>query len=882
MLKSLYTLVNFLLIGNLKPKGENMKKIISIMMILCLTLSGLIIGQLFYSSSVSAPDPDLPDLEISQENITISSTNPIVGESIDINATIWNMGNADAENITVNFYEEDELIGSKVIHIPVNISWSINTLDSTGSIGGDSSIAVDDEKGIHISYGDSTNLDLKYAYKPNGGDWGIYSIDTLDDVGRYTSLDLDSANGVHISYYDDTNDDLKYAYKANGGSWDIQTIDAVDNVGFGCSLVVDSSDGIHISYGYYDGIDYDLKYIHKPSGGSWTNQTVDSFGNVTRSSIAVDDSGGVHISYHNTTIQDETKLKYAYKPNGGGWSFYTIDNIGSNSDLTTSLAIDDGKGVHVSYHEETNDDLKYAYKPNGGDWTNYTVDSSGSVGSWNSLAMDGSNGVHISYRDWSNKDLKYAYKPDGGNWTTYYVDSPDDIGMETSIAVNQSNAAHISYLNWQERDLKYAYQIIPPGNLQVSFSWIPSSIGARNLTMKIDENNEIEEYDETNNEVYVDVTVEPGPLARIEVEPFLASLELNDTLQYSAKGYDAYDNELYISPVWNVSGGGIIYQSGFFIAKYPGNWTVYANDSGISGYAIVYALLNDSLDNDFDGIPNGWEVDFGLDPFNASDAFVDMDFDGLSNLQEYLNGSQPRNNDTDGDNLGDGFEVIFSKTEPDIWDTNGNAIGDGLEFIQSKGYLGWIESLPDDWIGMTITWDNYTILIKTNSSVLEGEFDKEEQKLKIKVSGEEGTQGVTEIQIPKGLCDPMDIEISLDGELINYTVTEDETYFYIHVEYNHSVHELSAHFGESEVIEDPTDGEEEFLAGIYILFLIIALVAVLLLLIIVRHRSGGDIGVQELPPEQLSALLDKKHDEGKISDETYNDAISLLEKYRGD
>jgi N-acetylneuraminic acid mutarotase len=266
--------------------------------------------------------------------------------------------------------------------------------------------------------------------------------------------------------------------------------------------------------------------------------------------------------------------------------------------------------------------------------------------------------------------------------------------------------------------------------------------------------------------------------------------------------------------------------------------------------------------------------------FYFGDANHDLDNDGLTNLQEISHGTQIDNMDSDGDNLGDGFEVIFSKTDPNDWDTNANSIGDGLEFIQKKGYLGWIESLPDKWIGMTITWDSYTIFVKTNSSVLEGE--KEELELKIKVSGPEGTLGVTEIEVPKGLCDPEDIEIVLDGDQINYTLTEDETYYYIYIEYDHSVHELSASFDSViDYSDHPTDEEEGSLDIIYIMSLIIALIVILLLSVVIIRNKGksDDIGVQELPPDKLSMLLDKKHEEGKISDKTYDDAKSLLEKF---
>ena len=46
-------------------------------------------------------------------------------------------------------------------------------------------------------------------------------------VGRYTSLAVDSQDKVHISYSDDTNDDLKYITNATG-SWVAETLDSME------------------------------------------------------------------------------------------------------------------------------------------------------------------------------------------------------------------------------------------------------------------------------------------------------------------------------------------------------------------------------------------------------------------------------------------------------------------------------------------------------------------------------------------------------------------------------------------------------------------------------------------------------------------------------
>jgi hypothetical protein len=47
-------------------------------------------------------------------------------------------------------------------------------------------------------------------------------------------------------------------------------------------------------------------------------------------------------------------------------------------------------------------------------------------------------------------------------------------------------------------------------------------------------------------------------------------------------------------------------------------------------------------DSDDDGIPDAWEIAYNLDPYNSADASLDSDGDGLTNLQEYRTGTNPR------------------------------------------------------------------------------------------------------------------------------------------------------------------------------------------------------------------------------------------------
>ena len=62
-------------------------------------------------------------------------------------------------------------------------------------------------------------------------------------------------------------------------------------------------------------------------------------------------------------------------------------------------------------------------------------------------------------------------------------------------------------------------------------------------------------------------------------------------------------------------------------------------------------------DTDGDGMSDLWEREHGLDPRSAADRDSDADGDGLLNCQEYNAGTDPNLSDTDGDGLPDGWEV---------------------------------------------------------------------------------------------------------------------------------------------------------------------------------------------------------------------------------
>ena len=95
-------------------------------------------------------------------------------------------------------------------------------------------------------------------------------------------------------------------------------------------------------------------------------------------------------------------------------------------------------------------------------------------------------------------------------------------------------------------------------------------------------------------------------------------------------------------------------------------------------------------DSDEDCITDGWELaNFGS--VEDCDPGSDDDSDGLSNLEEFQERTDPAAKDSDGDGLTDGDEVNVHKTNPLLEDSDGNGIPD-FDEVQE----GTDTDVPDD------------------------------------------------------------------------------------------------------------------------------------------------------------------------------------------
>ena len=326
------------------------------------------------------------------------------------------------------------------------------TLDSTYNVGEQSSLAIDSNNHLHVTYLDYTSFNLEYVTY-DGSSWSTpVSLDSTDNVGWQSSLAIDSNDNLHVTYYDLTYDNLEYM-TYDGSSWSTPaSIDSTDDVGGMSSLAIDSNDHLHVTY--LDNTNGNLEYMTY-DGSSWsTPVTLDSGWNVGYySSLAIDSNDNLHVTYQDEVYDNLEYVTY----DGSSWSSpVTLDST-DDVGYYPSLAIDSNDNLHVTYLDYTNYNLEYMTY-DGSSWsTPVSLDSTDDVGWQPSLAIDSNDNLHVTYLDNTNDNLEYMTH-DGSSWSTpVSLDSTDDVGSDSSLAIDSNDNLHVTYYDYTNENLEYMF-----------------------------------------------------------------------------------------------------------------------------------------------------------------------------------------------------------------------------------------------------------------------------------------------------------------------------------------------------------------------------------------------------------------------------------------
>ncbi|MFT5356684.1 MAG: hypothetical protein ACI9KE_003909, partial [Polyangiales bacterium] len=330
---------------------------------------------------------------------------------------------------------------------------SVQVAQTRGNLGQQADLAVDIAGGLHASFRDASNNNLRYAYHPPSGYWTTEVIEEAGSVGRDVAVASDSSGGLHVLHWDTSNRDLRYAYRDPAGLWGSAVVDAPGTVGEHPAIALDAAGGVHASYS--DGSANDLKYAYKPAGGLWQSEVAVSNGRGLHSSIAVAPDGRVFVSYRNST---SNSLDLAIRGVDGAWNNEVVDGAGNRGEYT-SLQLDDAMGIHIAYHDVSARDLLYAYRAAGMSvYTLEVVDAESDKGRYADLDIDASGIVHIAYRDESANTVKHAQRRVGEAWVLENVDTVGNVGLELSMDTDSQGGVHISYYDASNQDLYYSYR----------------------------------------------------------------------------------------------------------------------------------------------------------------------------------------------------------------------------------------------------------------------------------------------------------------------------------------------------------------------------------------------------------------------------------------
>ena len=332
------------------------------------------------------------------------------------------------------------------------------TLDDDGSVGAYTSIAIGTDGFPVISYRDETNYNLKLVHCTSVDcsttDTPI-TLDSTGSVGTFTSIAIGTDEFPVISYRDSTNQDLKLVHctSVDCSTTDTPiTLDSIGNVGRYTSIAI-GTDGFPV-ISYNNDSNRDLKLVHCTSVDCSTTDTpitLDSIGAVGKyTSITIGTDGFPVISYSSNSNKDLKLVHCTSVDCSTTDTPITLDSIGSVGRYNSIAIGTDGFPV-ISYRDETNYNLKLVHCTSvdcSTTDTPITLDSIGSIGTLTSIAIGTDGFPVISYYDFTSTNLKLVYCTSVDCSTVIGVLVVDDqihSGWYSSIAIGTDGFPVISY-----------------------------------------------------------------------------------------------------------------------------------------------------------------------------------------------------------------------------------------------------------------------------------------------------------------------------------------------------------------------------------------------------------------------------------------------------
>jgi hypothetical protein len=381
-------------------------------------------------------------------------------------------------------------------------------------------------------------------------------------------------------------------------------------------------------------------------GKTWTNETAIGPPGSQGSCIEVDAAGALYVFWGLEQVQFRKSTDWGAswslaKTIGAGSQSHGTPRSAS---LVACDVDDAGQNVYATWslqNAKAGDDVVVAHSADGGaNWEKPVVvndnTNTGVRALWPSVALDRSGALHAGWIDNRKGPAQawYSNSTDGGQtWSTNVRVSDTDQGGWSGW--NDFSGDYTTVLVTPQGEPAYAWMDSRNGTLDVWFAkkgptggsgLARIEIAPPSATITVDQTQKFSAtgYDANGTPMQITsswsasggavdqsgvftpdkvgtftvtarsgvvqgkatVTVDPGALASISVDPPAATISADETQRFTAKGADSKGNPVPVSPVWSATGGAVD-GSGLYTPERVGSFQVTASDIGKSAAASV-------------------------------------------------------------------------------------------------------------------------------------------------------------------------------------------------------------------------------------------------------------------------------------------------------
>jgi hypothetical protein len=331
-------------------------------------------------------------------------------------------------------------------------TWSDDYIERGG--GQASSIAVDRQNNLHVSYHVPTGGYLRYAFR-SAASTRWFKMDLERDLGELsTRIALDGEDNPHVCY---TPREMKYA-KFDGRKWLTQIVDPGANVvGYECSIRI-TPDGKAMLAWYWPMGGFHYAVLRD---GVWLALTLDGNGSDYAgkwNSMFLDSQGNPQIAYSDFPGGE---LRYATN-NGKGWIRGALDtqknDKGGPKGMGVAMVLDANQDPWISYYDEQS--LMAMHRVNG-KWNKQVIVSLPPFRNWgwkqfhSDIGLDKEGNPHIVFE--SLLGLQHAWWT-GSDWKTQLILAAPITSsyFDNSMAMGQNDTIYVTYTDPLEHSLKLA------------------------------------------------------------------------------------------------------------------------------------------------------------------------------------------------------------------------------------------------------------------------------------------------------------------------------------------------------------------------------------------------------------------------------------------